>query len=109
MPQNCSSFELLRRLWTFIAPFRWQLLGLCGVVLLSIPLNLLLPLPLTLAVDSIIGSRPLPEFLQIWTPSSLQASSRGLLVLVFAGYLSITLCTHLQGVALWLLSSYTGE
>ena len=109
MPQNCSSFELLRRLWTFIAPFRWQLLCLCVVVLLSIPLNLLLPLPLTLAVNSIIGSRPLPEFLQIWTPSSLQASSRGLLVLVFAGYLSIALCTHLQGVALWLLSSYTGE
>jgi ATP-binding cassette, subfamily B, bacterial len=110
MPQQTrTTAKLLRELWTVIAPFRWQLACLCAVVMVSIPLNLLMPLPLTLAVDSIIGSRPLPAFLQTWVPSSLLASHTGLLALVFAGYVGIALCTHLQGVALWVLSSYTGE
>lgn len=110
MPQrDRTTLDLLRQLWTFIAPFRWQLASLGFVVMLSIPLNLLTPLPLTLAVDSIIGSRPLPSFLQSWVPSWMLSSSTALLALVFAGYVGVALCTHLQGLVLWLLSSYTGE
>jgi ATP-binding cassette, subfamily B, bacterial len=104
-----SSSNLLRRLWTLIAPFRLQLAGLCAVVLFSIPLNLLTPVPLTLAVDSIIGSRPLPSVLQAWVPLWMQQSTTALFILMFTAYVGIALCTHLQGMALWLLSSYTGE
>ena len=56
--QNRSALQLLRRLRPFLAPFRAQLACLAVVVLFSIPLNLLTPLPLTLAVDSVIGDRP---------------------------------------------------
>ncbi len=104
-----ASSDLLPRLWTVIAPFRLQLAGLCAVVLLSIPLNLLTPVPLTLAVDSIIGSRPLPAVLQPWVPASMQQSTTALLMLMFTAYVGIALCTHLQGMVLWLLSSHTGE
>ena len=49
--QNRSALQLLRRLWPFLAPFRAQLACLAVVVLFSIPLNLITPLPLTLAVE----------------------------------------------------------
>ena len=106
---NRSSLGLLRRAWPFIAPFRGQLACLTVVVLLSIPLSLLTPLPLTLAVDSVIGARPLPPFLQTWIPDAVQGSAGGLLLFVCTAYVGIALCIHLQSMALWLLSSYTGE
>ncbi len=106
---NRSSLNLLRRAWPFMAPFRGQLACLTFVVLMSIPLNLLTPLPLTLAVDSVIGTRPLPSFLQSWIPDALEDSTGGLLLFVCTAYVGIALCIHLQSLALWVLSSYTGE
>ena len=106
---NRSSLNLLRRAWPFMAPFRAQLACLTFVVLMSIPLNLLTPLPLTLAVDSVIGTRPLPSFLQSWIPDALEDSTGGLLLFVCTAYVGIALCIHLQSLALWVLSSYTGE
>ena len=95
-PQR-SSFDLLRRLWTLIAPFRLQLSCLGAVVLLSIPLSLLTPVPLTLAVDSIIGSRPLPAPLQAWVPLSIQQSTTALFLLMSLAFIGIALirtCGH---------------
>ena len=107
--QNRSALYLLRRAWPFIGPFRAQLACLGFVVLLSIPLNLMTPLPLTLAVDSVIGARPLPQFLQAWLPADLQSSTEALLLFVCVAYIGIALCIHLQSLTLLLLSSYTGE
>jgi len=107
--QHRSTLYLLRRAWPFMAPFRGHLTALTVVVLLSIPLSLLTPLPLTLAVDSVIGARPLPEFLAGWLPAGVQSSPGTLLLFMCAGYVAIALCMHLQSMALWLLSSYTGE
>jgi ATP-binding cassette subfamily B protein len=104
-----SSLYLLRRAWPFIAPFRVQLAFLSFVVLLSIPLNLMTPLPLTVAIDSVVGDRPLPQFLQTWLPSDALSSAEGLLLFVCVAYVGIALCVHLQSRALLLLSSYTGE
>jgi ATP-binding cassette, subfamily B, bacterial len=92
-----------------MTPFRVQLGCLTVVVLFSIPLSLLTPLPLTLAVDSVIGTRPLPPMLQAWIPSEVQSSPGALLILVCGAYVGIALCIHLQSRVLWLLSSYTGE
>ena len=92
-----------------MSPFRTQLACLAVVVLLSIPLSLITPLPLSLAVDSVIGERPLPHLLQTWLPEVVQSSTGLLLLFVCAAYVVIALCIHLQSLALWLLSSYTGE
>jgi ATP-binding cassette, subfamily B, bacterial len=78
-------------------------------MLLSIPLSLLTPLPLTFAVDSIIGTHPLPPFLRAWIPSEMQSSMTALLILVSFTYVGIALCSQLQAMAVWILSSYTGE
>ena len=107
--QNRSALWLLRRLWPYLAPFRAQLACLSFVVLCSIPLNLITPLPLTLAVDSVIGDRPLPHLLQAWLPPDVRSSTGSLLLVVCIAYVAIALCVHLQSLTLWLLSSYTGE
>ena len=104
-----SSVYLLRRAWPFIAPFRGQLICLCFVVLLSIPLSLLTPLPLTLAVDSVLGTKPLPVWLQAWLPPTVSSSPGSLLFFVCAAYIGVALLIHVQSMVLWLLSSYTGE
>jgi ATP-binding cassette subfamily B protein len=107
--QRRSSLFLLRRAWPFIAPFRAQLACLGIIVLLSIPLSLLAPWPLTVAIDTVLGGRPLPRLLQAWLPTEIQSSTGGLLLLVCAAYVGIAFCIHLQSLALWILSSYTGE
>ncbi|HKT33529.1 MAG TPA: ABC transporter ATP-binding protein [Nitrospira sp.] len=107
--QNRSTLHLLYRAWPFIAPFRVQLACLSIVVLFSIPLSLITPLPLTLAVDSVVGDRPLPHALAAWLPQAVQSSTEALLLFVCAAYVGIALCIHLQSLTLWLLSSYTGE
>lgn len=104
-----SSLSLLRRLWSFIAPFKWQVACLCVVVLSSIPLNLLTPWPLTMAIDSVVGTRPLPPLLQTWIPADVRSSTVALMMVVSAAYIGIALCTHLQAMTLLILSSYTGE
>ncbi|ALA59024.1 ABC transporter ATP-binding protein [Nitrospira moscoviensis] len=110
MPQHHRSVpELFRQLWTFLRPFRWKLFGLWLIAMLSIPLNMLTPLPLTIAVDSIIGSRPLPAWLRALAPAFLQSDTAALLTLVLAGYIGVALAAQLQGLALWRISSYVGE
>jgi ABC-type multidrug transport system fused ATPase/permease subunit len=101
--QNRSALWLLRRLWPYLAPFRGQLACLSVVVLCSIPLNLITPLPLTLALDSVIGDRPLLHLLQAWLPPDARSSTGSLLLVVCIAYVGIALCVHLQSLTLWLL------
>ncbi len=109
MPQHEPSLtELFRRLWPIIQPFRWKLLWVWAMAMLSIPLTMLTPLPLTIAVDSIVGSRPLPAFLE-GAGVGTGSDPATLLPLVLAAFVLIALATHLQGLALWRLSSHTGE
>lgn len=84
-----SDLALLRRLMVFVRPVWLQLLGVFGLCLLAIPVGLLAPLPLKIAVDSVIGSRPLPDFLEFLlpdfisrTPEKLAWVAAGLIVVV---------------------------
>jgi ATP-binding cassette, subfamily B, bacterial len=60
-----GGFELYRRLLLEARPCWPHIFALCLLSLLSIPLSLLTPLPLKLVVDSVVGSHPLPLFLQV--------------------------------------------
>ncbi|PYJ08320.1 MAG: ABC transporter ATP-binding protein, partial [Verrucomicrobia bacterium] len=62
------------RLWQHARPY-WTHLGAMFLLsLLSPPLALLTPLPLKIAVDSVLGSRPLPKFLDVLLPAALPRS-----------------------------------
>ncbi len=90
-------------------PYWIHLLGSLILNIISIPLALLAPLPLKIAVDSVIGSQAIPHFLALLLPPLAHASGRVLLVLAAGLLLIIALLRQLQGVLTWVLQTYTGE
>ncbi|MFB3813224.1 MAG: ABC transporter ATP-binding protein [Terriglobales bacterium] len=103
-----SKSRLYRRLFVQLRPHA-LLLGLILLLeLLSIPLMLLSPVPLKLAVDSLTGSQSVPAFVVRWLPASWGAQNTALAVA--AGLLlAVALVQHLNGFFNWLLQTYTGE
>ena len=88
-----------------------HLSGIALLSFLSLPLTLLYPLPLKIAVDNVLGSQPLPNWLHhgsflshAWTNMHRTALELAILVL-----LGIAVLVNLQGLASWWLQTYTGE
>ncbi|MCU1307292.1 MAG: transporter related protein [Acidobacteriaceae bacterium] len=84
-----------------------HLLGIALLSLVSMPLALLSPLPLKVAVDSVIGQQPVPQVLHSLLPF-LSNTVTGL-ALAICLLLLIALLTNLQGLFSWWLQSHTGE
>src|SRR5206468_6392894 len=101
--------ELYRRLFLEVRPYCLQLGGLLLVTLLSTPLSLLTPLPLKIVVDSVIGSHPLPPFLQAALPDALTSSSNAIFIFVIILTIGVALLSGLQRLTSSLLRTYTGE
>jgi ATP-binding cassette subfamily B protein len=101
--------ELYRRLFLEVRPYGLHLLGILFVTLLSIPFSLLAPLPLKIAVDSVIGSHPLPTFVQEVLPNALARSSDGILIFIIASTIVIAVLSGLQRLTSSWLRIYTGE
>ena len=79
-----------------------------GLSLVAVPLSLLTPVPLKIAVDNVIGGQPLPAWLQGLTGSETWSPDAVLL-----GAALLVICTvllsHLQSLASWMLGTYTGQ
>jgi ATP-binding cassette subfamily B protein len=101
--------NLYRRLLLQARPYWLHMLGCLALNLLSIPLALLAPLPLKLAVDSVLGSQPIPGFLQALLPPPARASASALLVSTAVLLVLIALARHLQTLATSVLYTYTSE
>jgi ATP-binding cassette, subfamily B, bacterial len=104
-----SDLALLRRMLREVRPFRLQLAGLFLLSLLSTPLALLIPIPLAVTVDTVLGSDPLPAFLGALTPAAIERSDTALLVAAAAMFVLIALLTQLQSMATLVLQATTGE
>jgi ATP-binding cassette subfamily B protein len=103
-----SSIYLYRRLLGEARPF-WGHVALLFVgSLLSTPLALLTPLPLKIAVDSVIERKALPRFLD-FLPSSVTETTSGLLLVTIGLLIGIRLLAQLQSLFTELLGAYTGE
>jgi ATP-binding cassette subfamily B protein len=83
--------------------------GVLLVSLLSIPIALLTPLPLKIAVDSAIGSKPLPGFVDALVPAAATRSHTAVLLLAVVLLLIVTLLSEIQGLTSSLLTTYTSE
>jgi ATP-binding cassette subfamily B protein len=104
-----SDFFLYRRLLRLAKPYWLHILGIFLLTLLATPLTLLTPLPLKIAVDSVLGSEPLPAFLKLLLPAALYRSETALLLLVIVLLLAIALLNQLQTLANLMLRTYTSE
>lgn len=88
-------------------PYWPHLAALFFLNLLSAPLALLAPLPLKIAVDSVIGSEPVSGISASFLPTAMSKTS----LVIFCAVLlvSIAVLNHLQIMASSLLRTYTGE
>ena len=107
--RHYSDYVLCKRLLFEAKDYWLSLLGIFILGLLSTPLALLMPVPLKIAVDSIIGNEPLPGFLVYLIPANYLSSSSDILILVVFLLLFIGLVTHLRGLISWLAETYVGE
>jgi len=103
-----SDLALYRRLARQAVPM-WPLVAALFLVgLLATPLALLAPLPLKIAVDTVLGSRPLPTLLASLLPPAMRSPS-GVLVLVAVLAILIAVATQLQVAAQKYLTVLAGE
>ena len=100
---------LLRRLLEQARPY-WPHVGaLLLLSLLASPLSLLAPLPLKIAVDSVIGSHPLPWFMAPLVPEAIARSAGGVLGLAVGLVLAVALLSQLQSRGSTLLQAWVQE
>jgi ATP-binding cassette subfamily B protein len=100
---------LYRRLLTYARPYWPHILLVFVLQLLSTPLALLGPLPLKIAVDTVLGSRPLPGWLQTVIPEGLTGSAVAMLSLAAAILVLTAVLGSLLDLVTELLRTYSGE
>jgi ATP-binding cassette subfamily B protein len=100
---------LYRRLLRQAKPYWLHIVGIFLLSLLSTPLALLAPLPLAIAVDSVVGSEPPPGFLSAVLPADLLASETAMLAFAAVLLVTIALLSRLRSLASSLLRTYTGQ
>jgi ATP-binding cassette subfamily B protein len=100
---------LYRRLMVEARPY-WRHIGaLFALSLLSSVFALLTPLPLAIAVDSVVGSQPLPGFIAVFVPAGVSQSQTGVLLVAAGLFVLLSLLRQLQQFATLVLTTYTGE
>ena len=103
--QQTLSRRLLHQAW----PYWPYILGIFLLDLVATPLALLGPVPLKIAVDTVVGSQPLPPLLRALLPDP-ETHSKLLLLGVAAGLLvGVAFLTHLQALGSYVLRTHTGE
>ncbi len=85
------------------------LIAIVIVDLIAMPVALLMPLPLKIAVDSVVGADPLPQWLAALVPDGFLASQGATLAFAAALVLGVAVVGQAQRVTAWLLQSWTGE
>src|SRR5881628_435650 len=88
----------------------WPFIGALFLLsLLASPLALLAPLPLKIAVDSVIGTRPLPGVVAPFVPDGIAHSPDLLLAFVVGLLLIVVLLSQLQALAVAVLGAFINE
>src|SRR5436305_6071993 len=93
-----TDLTLYRRLLGQVRPYGAHLAGLFLLNLLAIPLVLLTPVPLKLAVDQVLGARPLPGALEALLPAAAR-SGAAVLALAAGLAVAVALLSQLQSVS----------
>lgn len=106
---NNSDLKLFRRLFAQSKPYHKHILLILALNLVATPLALLAPIPLKIAIDNVVGSKPISGFLSSFIPSYFTASKVGLLGFAAISQVLIILLIQLQSLGTYLLQTSTGE
>jgi ATP-binding cassette, subfamily B, bacterial len=98
-----------RRVLGETRPYWLHIGGLFLLSALGSGLTLLVPVPLKIAVDSVLGSSPVPGFLESVLPASFTATDSALLLTTAVLSLTITVVIQMMEVSLLIVSTYTGQ
>jgi ATP-binding cassette subfamily B protein len=107
--RNYTGQRLWGRLLREARPYRRHIAGLFALSLLSSLFVLLTPLPLMIAVDSLVGDHPLPGFIAVFVPDSMEQSQTGVLLVAAGLFVLIPLLKQVQQFGNLVLSTYAGE
>ena len=103
-----TTFSLCRRMLSQARSYWCHIVGIFLLDTLATPLSLLKPVPLMIAVDSVVGSHTLPRVLDVLIPSFAKTSPFRLLGVAAVLQVLIVLLTQLQDLAKYVLHTYTG-
>jgi ATP-binding cassette subfamily B protein len=101
--------QLLIRLFGEARSHAGSMTLLFVVSLIGAPLALLLPVPIKIVVDHVLGSEPFPPLLSRVLPASLEADPTGLLVVCAVAVVVIAVLVQAQAMAAWLLETWIGQ
>src|SRR5207249_9059844 len=101
--------NVYRRVLTEARPYWPHLILALLISLLSIPTALLLPLPLEIELDSVLGSHPLPAFLSYAIPPAILNSRIYLTLIPALLFIVFALANQAQTFAAGLLYIYITE
>lgn len=108
-PNKLTDRAIYRRLLTESRPCWGLIAATFAIGLLASPLALLNPLPLKVAVDHIIGAKPLPGALHAVVPGGMIDSDATMVMLIVGLVVGIAFVTKLQEAAYYLISTYASE
>ena len=101
--------QVWHSLWRETQGYRPAVVALLSLEVCAVPLALLTPVPLAIAVDSAIGGHPVPGWLAAVTPSGATSSTRAIALTAALLLVTIALLEQLRGIAVWLVGTWTGQ
>src|SRR5437879_2864953 len=104
-----SQWRTTARLLAEGRPYWPNLVAAVLLNLLASPLELLMPLPLAMIVNSAAGSDPFPKFVRGYVPQALPRSGPSLIGFAIALLIVVALIVQLHKLVSAILVSYTGE
>ncbi len=104
-----SDVALYRRLLRQARPYWLHLAALFGIGLLASPIALLNPVPLKIVVDSVLGTHPLPAYLDALLPATLTRSPTAILAVAIGLLIVVAALGQLQGLLNKFVQAYVGE
>lgn len=107
--RDYSPRQILIRLLRLARPYWGLLAASLLVTLLAPPLGLLMPLPLAMVLDSVIGTSPAPAWLREILPLAWTATRDAMLWTSLGSVAVFTLLVYLQGLVAWVLITYVSE
>jgi ATP-binding cassette subfamily B protein len=108
-PRRYGDLALYKRLFTEARPQHRHLAALFGISLLGAPLALLLPLPVKVVVDAVLGGEPLSPLVAAVVPRAWHDDADALLWASVGAIVLIAVLIQLHGLFTWVYKTWIGE